>query len=85
MIRSSGALLTVLFVGLGCAEEQTNRHNTESLRFAVMTFAHETCTFDSDLARVVRSRRATLDIFFVISNVLEHAVDISLRLVIEMR
>ena len=38
-----------------------------------------------NLARVVSSRRATLDILFVISNVLEHAIDISLRLIIEVR
>ena len=38
-------LLIVFFTILGCTEEQAIPQDTESLRFAVMTFAHETCTF----------------------------------------
>ena len=38
-----------------------------------------------NLARAVSSLRTALDIFLVISNVLENAIDIALRLIIEMR
>lgn len=45
MIKSVALLSSILFVVLGCAEEQTVQQDTQRLRFAVMTFSHETCTF----------------------------------------
>ena len=53
MNKWSGVLLTAVIVVLGCAEEQNGRQEIVPLRFAVMTFSHETCTFcpggDSDM------------------------------------
>ena len=44
----------------GCSPEQTDTADDEKLRFAVMTFSHETCTFcpggDSDIERWTRIR-----------------------------
>ena len=53
MNKWSGVLLTAVLVVLGCAEEQNVRQEIVPLRFVVMTFSHETCTFcpggDSDI------------------------------------
>ncbi|MCZ6912910.1 MAG: hypothetical protein O7F72_08915, partial [Proteobacteria bacterium] len=60
MIRYSGVLLAALFMILGCTEEQEVQKENEPLRFAVMTFAHETCTFcpggDTDIEDWVEIR-----------------------------
>ena len=60
MIRYSGVLLAALFMILGCIEEQEVQKENEPLRFAVMTFAHETCTFcpggDTGIADWIKPR-----------------------------
>jgi microcystin degradation protein MlrC len=54
------AYLMMAIAVSGCAPEQTDAADDEKLRFAVMTFSHETCTFcpggDSDIERWTRIR-----------------------------
>lgn len=45
MNKFTVAVLAVLVVCSGCTEEESTRQAIDPLRFAVMTFAHETCTF----------------------------------------
>ena len=49
----------------GCTSEPATEKGTDKLRFAVMTFAHETCTFcpggDSDIERWTRIRPPYVD------------------------
>jgi len=45
MNRFSRALLATLLVAFGCIEGQAAQPDNAPLRFAVMTFVHETCTF----------------------------------------
>ncbi len=60
-MRFNIGLLAVMaiFAG-GCSQEPAIGQDGDTLRFAVMTFAHETCTFcpggDSDIARWTRIR-----------------------------
>lgn len=60
MKTSLAVLLTMLLALSGCTPERTAPQNDAKLRFAVMTFAHETCTFcpggDSDIERWTRIR-----------------------------
>ena len=59
MKRILYALTAVLLLG-GCTEVSVTMDNDDTLRFAVMTFAHETCTFcpggDSDIERWTKIR-----------------------------
>ncbi len=45
MRKYSASVLVALFVLAACTQEHDAQHQNDSLRFAVMTFAHETCTF----------------------------------------
>ncbi len=62
MTRISGLLALIVSVLLGCTQEPTATlpQEPDKLRFAVMTFAHETCTFcpggDSDIERWTKIR-----------------------------
>lgn len=53
-------MLGVLLTTTACTEITTTGENDDGLRFAVMTFAHETCTFcpggDSDIERWTKIR-----------------------------
>ncbi len=55
-----GLLLATLFITAACAREPVTEAENDKLRFAVMTFSHETCTFcpggDSDIERWTRIR-----------------------------
>ena len=54
------ALLTIVWTLSACTPERATPQKEEKLRFAVMTFAHETCTFcpggDSDIERWTKIR-----------------------------
>jgi len=54
------ALLTIVWTLSACTSERATPQQEEKLRFAVMTFAHETCTFcpggDSDIERWTKIR-----------------------------
>ncbi len=60
MRTSIGLLAAMIMVAGGCTQEQAIEQNRDTLRFAVMTFAHETCTFcpggDSDIQRWTQIR-----------------------------
>jgi microcystin degradation protein MlrC len=55
-----GLLAVVMLLLAACTREPVSGHSDDTLRFAVMTFSHETCTFcpggDSDIARWTRIR-----------------------------
>jgi len=55
MKTALAAILTIVFAVSGCTPKQAAPPKGKILRFAVMTFAHETCTFcpggDSDIER----------------------------------
>jgi len=55
-----GLLAAIGLTAAGCAQEPATEQDDDTLRFAVMTFAHETCTFcpggDSDIERWTRIR-----------------------------
>jgi len=54
-------LIIIVLVGMGCTQERPPEQGNETLRFAVMTFSNETCTFcpggDSDINRWTRIRK----------------------------
>ncbi len=60
MRTNIGLLAAIVVVAGGCTREQASEQNGDTLRFAVMTFAHETCTFcpggDSDIQRWTQIR-----------------------------
>jgi len=60
MRSGTGLLAAIVMVAGGCTQEQASEHDGDTLRFAVMTFAHETCTFcpggDSDIQRWTQLR-----------------------------
>lgn len=53
-------LAAILLISAGCARQAGSDQEVDTLRFAVMTFSHETCTFcpggDSDVERWTRIR-----------------------------
>ena len=55
-----GLLAALALIASGCTQEPVTEQDNDTLRFAVMTFAHETCTFcpggDSDIERWTRIR-----------------------------
>ena len=55
-----GLLSAIVLVSASCTREPVTQQGNDTLRFAVMTFAHETCTFcpggDSDIERWTRIR-----------------------------
>ena len=55
-----GLLAAIALSAAGCTQEPIAEQDNDTLRFAVMTFAHETCTFcpggDSDIERWTRIR-----------------------------
>lgn len=55
-----GLLTAILLAGSGCTQDPVSIESDDTLRFAVMTFAHETCTFcpggDSDIERWTKIR-----------------------------
>jgi microcystin degradation protein MlrC len=60
-MRVQISLLTaILLIGSGCTQDTASIESDDTLRFAVMTFAHETCTFcpggDSDIERWTKTR-----------------------------
>jgi len=60
-MKSTLAMIATIYLALsGCTPEPAVMQNGEKLRFAVMTFSHETCTFcpggDSDIERWTRIR-----------------------------
>ena len=60
MRTKSGLLAAIVLTAAGCTQEPATEQDDDTLRFAVMTFAHETCTFcpggDSDIERWTRIR-----------------------------
>ena len=55
-----GLLAAIVLVAASCTQEPATLEGNDTLKFAVMTFAHETCTFcpggDSDIERWTRIR-----------------------------
>lgn len=60
MRMNPGLLTVVMLLVAGCTQEPVTQQDNDTLRFAVMTFSHETCTFcpggDSDVERWTRVR-----------------------------
>ena len=60
MMTRLGLLLATMLMATSCSREPITVADNDSLRFAVMTFSHETCTFcpggDSDIERWTRIR-----------------------------
>jgi microcystin degradation protein MlrC len=60
-MRAKATLLAaILLISVGCTRQPDTEQDIDTLRFAVMTFSHETCTFcpggDSDIERWTRTR-----------------------------
>ncbi len=55
-----GLLSAIVLITASCMREPVTHEDNDTLRFAVMTFSHETCTFcpggDSDIERWTRIR-----------------------------
>ena len=60
MTKQLSVLATICLAAAACTEEPVTEQDNDALRFAVMTFAHETCTFcpggDSDIERWTQIR-----------------------------
>ena len=60
MKRIAGLLAVIVCATVSCTQEPVPTQEQDKLRFAVMTFAHETCTFcpggDSDIERWTKIR-----------------------------
>jgi len=60
MRTKPGLLAAIVLTAAGCTQDPVTEQDNDTLRFAVMTFAHETCTFcpggDSDIERWTRIR-----------------------------